>query len=72
MRLRKALDIGCRAYRELFRYQIPEHDVHLIANASEYCHTLGDDRIRRQIEQKYGISLGRAMRERPRKDEANG
>lgn len=33
----------CRAYRELFRYQIPDEDIHLIERASHYCHPVGDD-----------------------------
>jgi len=72
LRLGNDTDRRCRAYRELFRFQVPEHDVHLIENASEYCHPVGDDRFRLQIEQKYGISLGQATRGRPRKDEVNG
>ncbi len=57
----------CHAYRELFRYQLSEQDIHLIENASEYCHPVGDDRFRQQIEDRYGICLGQAVRGRPRK-----
>ena len=59
----------CHSYRELFRYQIPGHDVHLIERASEYCHPIGDDRFRESIENQYGINLGQAARGRPKKDD---
>jgi len=62
----------CHAYRELFRYQLSEHDIHLIENASEYCHPVGDDRFRQQIEDRYGIYLGQAVRGRPRKTPITG
>jgi putative transposase len=54
----------CYAYRELFQSQIPDEDVHLIERASHYSHPVGDDRFKRQIEQKYGIKLGQAARGR--------
>jgi len=55
----------CHAYRELFSYEIPSEDVHLIEQASHYCHPIGDDRFKQQIEQRYGIKLGQAAREGP-------
>jgi putative transposase len=67
MKLGADPDTRSRAYRELFRYQIPDHDIHLIENASEYCHPVGDDRFREEIEKRYGIDLGRASRGRPKK-----
>jgi len=45
----------------LFRYEIPNEDVHLIERASQYCHPIGDDRFKQQIEQHYGINLGRLL-----------
>ena len=57
----------CYAYRELFKYHLSDHDIHLIENASKYCQPVGDDRFRHQIEEKYGIKLGQAARGRPRK-----
>lgn len=57
----------CHAYRELFRYQLSEHDVHLIKNACEYCHPVCDDRFTEAIEMQYGIKLGQAVRGRPKK-----
>jgi len=53
------------AYRELFRFQLSEQAIHLIERASEYCHPVGDDRFREQIESKYGVRLGQASRGRP-------
>lgn len=47
------------ANRELFRTEIPKADVQRIDRESHYCHPIGDDRFKRQIEQRYGIKLGR-------------
>ena len=58
----------CYAYRELFKHQLSEHDIHLIERASEYCHPVGDDRFRLAIENKYGVLLGQASRGRPKKE----
>ena len=72
------LDLGensedrCHAYRELFRYEIPNEDVHLIERASQYCHPIGDDRFKQQIEQRYVIKLGQDARGRPIKRKENG
>ena len=49
----------CSAYRKLFRYQLFEHVIHLIENANEYCHTVGDERFRQQIET--GVAIKRAL-----------
>ena len=57
----------CHAYRELFRFEIPDEDIHLIERASHFCHPVGGDRFRKQIEQRYGINLGQAGRGRPNK-----
>ncbi len=55
------------AYRELFKTQLSDNDVHLIRRAAHYCQPVGNDRFREQIEQKYGIKLGQMDRGRPRK-----
>ena len=55
------------AYRELFKYQVSEEDLHLIRKSTHYCQPVGDDRFRDQIETKYGIKLGQMKRGRPRK-----
>ncbi len=62
----------CHAYRELFRFEIPDEDIHLIERASHYCHPVGDDRFRKQIEQRHGINLGHAGRGRPNKQAESG
>lgn len=62
----------CSAYWELFTYQLSEHDIHLIENASEYCHPVSDDRFREQIEDRFGICLGQTVRGRPRKMQIAG
>ena len=58
----------CLAYRELFKSSLPEHDIHLIERASEYCQPVGDDRFREQIELKFGIKIGQMSRGRPKKE----
>ena len=57
----------CYAYRELFKHHLSDYDIHLIENACDYSHPVGDDRFRMQIEEKYNIKLGQATRGRPRK-----
>jgi putative transposase len=54
------------AYRELFRHEVSEQDLHLLRKAAHYCQPTGDDRFRDQIESKYGIRLGQMGRGRPR------
>lgn len=57
----------CFAYREIFKHQLSEHDIHLIERASEYCCPVGDDRFVQQIEERYGIKMGQSTRGRPKK-----
>ncbi|MDH5650958.1 MAG: transposase [Gammaproteobacteria bacterium] len=57
----------CHAYRSLFKYQISEEDLHLFRKAAHYSQPVGDDRFRKQIEEKYGIKFGNMGRGRPRK-----
>jgi len=67
------LQLGSRAderlhtYRELFRNQISEQELHLIRKAAHYCQPVADDRFKLQIESKYHISLGVMKRRRPKK-----
>lgn len=65
LRLGSDSDTRAHAYRELFRHQLSEADLHLIRKAAHYCPPVGDDRFRRQIEEKYGIKLGQMKRGRP-------
>lgn len=58
----------CIAYRALFAGRIAESDLHAIRRAAHYCHPLGDDRFRLQIESKLGRSVGQAARGRPVSD----
>lgn len=67
LKLGKDTESRCIAYRELFRSQLSDKDIHLIDRATEYCHPVGDDRFCRQIEESYGISLGQCARGRPKK-----
>ena len=67
LRLGGTADERAHAYRELFRYQLSEQDLHLIRKAAHYCQPVGDDRFKAQIETKYGITLGNMKRGRPRR-----
>ncbi len=40
-RLDKDKDLRCYAYRELFKSQLSEHDIHLIKEAETYCYPIG-------------------------------
>jgi len=60
----------CSAYRELFREQLPEEDLHLIRAAAHYCQPVGEDRFRQMISEQYGIKPGQLSRGRPRKMDA--
>ena len=46
--------------------------ISLSEQASQYCHPIGDDRFKQQVEQRYGIKLGQAARGRPIKRKENG
>lgn len=65
LKLDKNKDTRCYAYRELFKHQLSEHDIHLIKKAEEYCQPVGDERFKKEIEVKYGIKLGQMSRGRP-------
>jgi putative transposase len=67
--LKLGVDTQARSYtyRELFKHQLSDYDVHLIENASEYCQPVGDDYFRLQIEENYEIKLGQSSRGRPKK-----
>ena len=54
------------AYREIFRHELSEDDLHVIRKAAHYCQPVGDERFRAQIEEKYGVVLGQMRRGRPR------
>ena len=67
LRLGPSSEARGHAYRELFRTQLGEEDLHLIRKAAHYCQPVGNDRFREQIERKYGLHLGQMERGRPRK-----
>ena len=69
LRLDKEKEKRCFVYRELFKHQLSEHDIHLIKKAAEYCHPIGDERFKVFIEQRYRIKLGQSKRGRPKKVE---
>lgn len=57
-----------RGYRQLFEQQLNDNDLLEIRKAAHYCHPLGDDRFRLQIEEKLGRSVGFAGRGRPKQN----
>lgn len=67
--LGKTTEERCYAYRELFKVQLSEENLHLIRQSAHYSQPIGDDRFREQIEKRYGITLGQSKRGRPKKVE---
>ncbi len=55
----------CYRYRELFKDQINQQDLHFIRRAAHFCQPVGDDRFRTSIEKQYEIKLGQMSRGRP-------
>ena len=51
----------CLAYRELFKFQLRESDLDQIRQATHYCQPLGDERLGKMIEDRYGIKIGQAV-----------
>jgi putative transposase len=70
LRLGKTVEERCHAYRELFKYQLSDQELHDFRKAAYYCQPVGDDRFREQIETQYGLKLGQMARGRPRSNEA--
>lgn len=54
-------------YRDLFKSHLSGKDLELIRKATHYCQPVGNDRFRREIEEKYGVKLGQLNRGRPKK-----
>lgn len=67
LRLGQSVEERSHSYRELFKHQLSEVDLHIIRKAVHYCQPIGDDRFREFIEEKYGIRLGQLKRGRPKK-----
>jgi putative transposase len=53
-------------YRDLFKNHLSGKDLDLIRKAAHYCQPVGNDRFRREIEEKYGVKLGQLNRGRPK------
>lgn len=69
LKLGNNIDVRLFAYRELFKHQLSEYDLHAIREAAHYCQPVGNDRFKQFIEQKYGIKMGKIGRGRPRRIE---
>lgn len=60
-------DIKQFAYRELFKTQIPEEDLHAIKESMKYNYPLGNERFKEQVEFALGRAVGHNQRGRPTK-----
>ena len=65
--LGKNIEERCYAYRDIFKTQLSEENLHLFRKSAHYCQPMGDERFRQFIEAKYGLKLGQTKRGRPRK-----
>ena len=65
--LGKTMDERCFTYRDLFKVELSEENLHLFRKSAHYNQPISDDRFRVQIENKYGIQFGQTKRGRPRK-----
>lgn len=52
------------AYRELFKYKIPDEDIHEIRECLNYNYSVGNDRFKQQIERALGREVGHNQRGR--------
>lgn len=59
-------DVRQFAYRELFKSQIPDDDLHAIKKSLDYNYPLGNERFKSQIEITLGRAVGQSQRGRPR------
>ncbi len=70
-RLGVTSDVRRHAYRDLFKQRLNDDDLNLFRKAAHYCQPVADDRFRKQIEEKYGLSIGQMKRGRPAKEDRN-
>ena len=59
-------DIKQHAYRELFKTQIPDEDLHIIRESMKYNFPLGSQRFKEQVESALGRTIGQNQRGRPK------
>ncbi|HEC73676.1 MAG TPA: transposase [Methylophaga aminisulfidivorans] len=59
-------------YRELFKINLDDKDIHVIRNAAHYCQPTGDSYFKESIERQIGRKLGYAKRGRPTQSGLNG
>jgi len=64
--LGSASDIKQHAYRELFKTQIPDVDLHIIKKSMKYNYPLGGQRFKEQVECALGRTVGQNQRGRPK------
>jgi len=61
------VEIRSSVYRDLFKTQLSEENLHLFRQSAHYCQPIGDERFRKQIEIKYGLKPGQTKRGRPKR-----
>lgn len=61
----------CYAYRELFRFELIEKDIHEIRESLNYNYPLGNDRFKDEVEYYLGRSIGKRRAGRPKKQKIN-
>lgn len=61
------MDDRCIVYRDLFKVELSEENLHLIRKSAHYNQPISDNRFRVQTENKYGFKFGQAKRGRPKK-----
>ena len=64
--LGSASEIKQHAYRELFKTQIPDEDLHIIRESIKYNYPLGSQRFKGRVESALGRTVGQNQRGRPK------
>jgi len=62
-----SIEERCIAYREVVDQALDERDVQAIRSAAHYCHPLGGQRFREDVEARLGVPVGQQGRGRPRR-----
>jgi len=68
LKLGKTMDERCFVYRDLFKVELSEENLHLFRQSAHFNQPISDDRFREEIANRYGIRFGHAKRGRPKKE----
>lgn len=61
-----SLEEKLHAYRELFKTQLPDEDLHAIKESMKFNYPLGNERFKMQVEAALGRTAGEKRRGRPK------